>query len=99
MAEHEGLLPKGTRALVARLERQPWDGADLWLALQRHALAQAIADLDGLADELGATRAAPPIAELGQLVADGWGHPGAACDAAMALLPALEAALPVPPAP
>jgi hypothetical protein len=90
---------EGARALIARLQRQPWDGAETWLALERQALVQAIADLGGLADELGAAQAAPPIAELGQLVADGWAHPGAACDAAMALLPALEAALPVPPAP
>jgi hypothetical protein len=81
-----------------RLERQPWEGAATWLALQAIAITSTLARLDDLAAELGADGAAQPIAQVRQVVTEEWSQPAAACASALALLPALEAALPIPPA-
>jgi hypothetical protein len=89
---------EGARDLAARLERQPWDGADTWLALQAFEIALSLARLEELAAELDVPDAVEPIGQLRRLVTDGWARPAEACTAALALLPALEAALPIPPA-
>jgi hypothetical protein len=89
---------EGARDLAARLERQPWDGAWTWLAMQALEIAFSLDRLEQLAAELGVLNAAGPIGLVRQLVVDGWGRPAETCAAALELLPALEAALPVPPA-
>jgi hypothetical protein len=89
---------EGARDLAVRLERQPWEGAATWLALQAIAITSTLARLDDLAAELGADGAAQPIAQVRQVVTEEWSQPAAACASALALLPALEAALPIPPA-
>lgn len=89
---------EGARDLAARLERQPWDGAWTWLAMEALQIVFSLDRLEQLAAELGVLNAAEPIGQVRQLVVDGWTRPAETCAAALDLLPALEAALPVPPA-
>jgi len=89
---------EATLDLAARVARQPWAGADTWFALQAVGIVDSLRHLEHLAAEMGLANAAEPIGQMRRLVSEEWSHPADACVAALGVLPALEAALPIPPA-
>jgi hypothetical protein len=89
---------EGTRDFAERLAAQPWEGGEIWLALQGLALADTLGRLAEHLEVLGAVETRAVVAQLRQLVSEEWARLADACAEALALLPALEAALPVPPA-
>lgn len=84
------------RSLAAIIAAHPWDGAETWLALQAALIAQTLTRLDDTARALGVTAARDSIGRMRRAVVEHWSHPVDACSEALAIVPELESALPVP---
>jgi hypothetical protein len=83
--------------LAERAEEISWDAAETWLMLEAVQIVQTLDRLHDLATGLGAAPAAEAIAGIRRQVTSEWSHPAAACAGALAMLPALEATLPLLP--
>jgi hypothetical protein len=84
------------RHLAMEIAEHPWDGAETWLTLEAAQIVQTLARLDETARALGVTSAAHMIADMRSAVTEHWSQPAEACSAALAILPHVEAALPIP---
>ena len=84
------------RTLAATIAEHPWDGAETWLILQAAQIAQTLARLDDTARALGITAARDSIGRIRGAVTEHWSHPVDACSEALAIVPELEATLPIP---
>jgi hypothetical protein len=88
---------EAARDLAAELEVRPWDDRGIRLAMYAAAIVEASEVTEDRFETLGITAARVPAAAIRQLVTTGWTHPLDACTQALALLPVLEAALPLLP--
>jgi hypothetical protein len=84
------------RRLAIDIAAHPWNGAETWLTIAAAQIVQTLARLDDTARALGVTPAADEIAQMRSAVTEHWSQPADACSAALAILPQLEAALPIP---
>jgi hypothetical protein len=84
------------RRLATEIAEHPWDGAETWLTIEAAQIVQTLARLDETARALGVTAAVEPIGRMRTAVTEQWSHPAQACSDALAILPQLEAALPLP---
>jgi hypothetical protein len=89
---------EAARALAMRLESGSWPEGRAWLAVHAIAIERALAALAADMERFGIADADARVASLRAAVLDGWDEPAAACGAALALLPDLEATLPILPA-
>jgi hypothetical protein len=89
---------EAARTLAMRLETGSWPEGRAWLAVHAIEIERSLATLAADLARFGIAHADARVAVLRAAVRDGWDQPATACGTALALLPELEASLPMLPA-